>query len=554
MRIRTHRPSTRRTLHRQPGWRGLLFLAGLAALASTAEAQLPRPLSAFPASVTATPQTPASGSRRASASPHGDIAIACDACHTSEGWRPLREAPDFEHRRDTGYGLEARHAQASCQSCHLGLRFTGLDGLGADCGSCHVDVHRAALDDACQSCHEPTDWALVDGVEVHAQTVFPLTGAHLQVSCESCHTAGRDAAAFSQLPADCLGCHQDALASTENSLVPHVASGFPADCETCHHTTAWSAGPFDHASVSGGFTLVGAHDGLACGSCHAIGPDFTTLFDAASPNECLSCHQSDQANARIDHDGFPTDCTQCHTVQTWQGATADHVTLSGGFALVGAHMALDCSSCHLADLTPLWTPASQTDCIACHQDDYQATANSLVDHVAGGFPTTCTECHGVDQWSGATFDHGSASGGFSLVGAHETLACASCHSEAGGGVPWTPASPDDCASCHKPDADAATPDHTGFPTTCTDCHTTGQWQGATIEHPQFPIFSGDHRGEWDSCQTCHVQPGDFRVFSCLTCHEHGQSEMDDEHDDVGGYVYESTACYSCHPDGEDDLR
>jgi hypothetical protein len=27
--------------------------------------------------------------------------------------------------------------------------------------------------------------------------------------------------------------------------------------------------------------------------------------------------------------------------------------------------------------------------------------------------------------------------------------------------------------------------------------------------------------------------------------------MDDEHDDVGGYVYESTACYTCHPDGEE---
>jgi hypothetical protein len=27
--------------------------------------------------------------------------------------------------------------------------------------------------------------------------------------------------------------------------------------------------------------------------------------------------------------------------------------------------------------------------------------------------------------------------------------------------------------------------------------------------------------------------------------------MDNEHDEVSGYVYESNACYSCHPDGED---
>ena len=75
-----------------------------------------------------------------------------------------------------------------------------------------------------------------------------------------------------------------------------------------------------------------------------------------------------------------------------------------------------------------------------------------------------------------------------------------------------------------------------------------------MDHPQFPIFSGRHAGEWDTCQTCHTQPASFEVFTCLTCHEHRRSEMDDEHDEVRGYVYESTACYSCHPDGEDDLR
>jgi hypothetical protein len=28
--------------------------------------------------------------------------------------------------------------------------------------------------------------------------------------------------------------------------------------------------------------------------------------------------------------------------------------------------------------------------------------------------------------------------------------------------------------------------------------------------------------------------------------------MDDEHDDVSGYVYESTECLACHPDGRED--
>jgi hypothetical protein len=28
--------------------------------------------------------------------------------------------------------------------------------------------------------------------------------------------------------------------------------------------------------------------------------------------------------------------------------------------------------------------------------------------------------------------------------------------------------------------------------------------------------------------------------------------MDDKHDDVGGYRYDSNACFACHPDGRED--
>ena len=66
----------------------------------------------------------------------------------------------------------------------------------------------------------------------------------------------------------------------------------------------------------------------------------------------------------------------------------------------------------------------------------------------------------------------------------------------------------------------------------------------------FPINSGRHRGVWSGCETCHVNPGNFRVFECTTCHEHSRGEMDDEHDDVPGYSYDSSSCYRCHPRGE----
>ena len=37
--------------------------------------------------------------------------------------------------------------------------------------------------------------------------------------------------------------------------------------------------------------------------------------------------------------------------------------------------------------------------------------------------------------------------------------------------------------------------------------------------------------------------------ACIECHEHRQSEMDDEHERVTGYVWASPSCYGCHPDG-----
>ena len=41
------------------------------------------------------------------------------------------------------------------------------------------------------------------------------------------------------------------------------------------------------------------------------------------------------------------------------------------------------------------------------------------------------------------------------------------------------------------------------------------------------------------------------MFTCIDCHAHTKPDMDDEHDDVGGYEYQTSACYACHPDGKE---
>jgi hypothetical protein len=64
----------------------------------------------------------------------------------------------------------------------------------------------------------------------------------------------------------------------------------------------------------------------------------------------------------------------------------------------------------------------------------------------------------------------------------------------------------------------------------------------------FPIYSGTHNGEWDQCVDCHTTHLTMASSPVWTCH--ANPETDQQHAGVGGYIYESNACYACHPTGE----
>jgi len=43
------------------------------------------------------------------------------------------------------------------------------------------------------------------------------------------------------------------------------------------------------------------------------------------------------------------------------------------------------------------------------------------------------------------------------------------------------------------------------------------------------------------------------VFDCLSCHPHDdKATTDSQHQGRNGYVYESNACYDCHPRGRSE--
>jgi hypothetical protein len=317
---------------------------------------------------------------------------------------------------------------------------------------------------------------------------------------------------------------------------PHGELPSIAECGDCHSARAWRPlredFSFDHGRASG-FPLLGRHRQTACVACHQ-----SLRFDQAraAPQQCGACH-TDVHRGRFG----AAQCSNCHDTHTFRVIEGPESHARSAFPLTGAHLAVPCIRCHATERAGLFTRVD-TRCTSCHRTD--AMAASFPDHTLL-VVLDCAQCHGTMRWRGARFDHGAVAQ-FDLRGAHARIACTGCHVPPDFRVRFVAASPDDCVACHRPDYDRVHAG-TGFSTQCNACHGVDRWQGATFEHNQFPIFSGPHRGVWRSCSECHTAPGNFRVFTCTTCHT--RNDTDDRHDDVRNYVYESTRCYACHPRG-----
>jgi predicted CXXCH cytochrome family protein len=466
--------------------------------------------------------------------PHGKIKIACNDCHTTKGWSPLRLDLKFKHEK-TGFALEGQHAVVECKQCHASLKFTGAP---KDCKSCHQDVHNGTLGQNCERCHTFQSWQDVSRVTVvHQSTRFPLLGRHQHVGCDNCH-ASQGESRFINMPLQCGVCHRQDYEATTNPN--HQLAGFSLRCEICHSSaiTGWQISGtgglsgFDHNRTR--FPLTGAHLAAACSQCH-VNNQFT-----GAPTDCFSCHQADfQRPANPNHvaSNFPHDCLTCHTINAWRPANFDHNRTQ--FPLTGAHLAVACDQCHVNNRFT----GTPKDCFSCHQSDFQSTANP--NHVAANFSQICTSCHTTSAWKPATFDHNKTR--FPLLGAHTRAACAQCHvNNRFAGTPM------DCFSCHQADFQRPTnPNHVtlNFSHDCTSCHTVNAWTPATFDHDgqYFRIYSGKHRGKWQTCATCHVNATNYKVFECILCHEHNQTKMDDKHRNKQNYQYNSQACYNCHP-------
>jgi hypothetical protein len=146
----------------------------------------------------------------------------------------------------------------------------------------------------------------------------------------------------------------------------------------------------------------------------------------------------------------------------------------------------------------------------------------------------------VERWTGAILAHTK----FPLVGVH-ALPCSSCHAPDNRLIFPTPAGANDCVACHRSDYDRQHAG-SGFPTTCTSCHTNGSWTGAVFNHATVAngyVLVGVHAQK--PCSACHA-PGGQKLFTpsnnqdCVSCH---RPDYDRAHT---GSSY-PLSCAGCHP-------
>lgn len=279
------------------------------------------------------------------------------------------------------------------------------------------------------------------------------------------------------------------------------------------------------------FPLEGAHQSVACASCHVGG------VTKGTPTSCESCHwqrrQDDVYRLRLG-----SNCAQCHKTTAWTAVKWDHGAMTG-MTLNVSHKTVGCDGCHKsAQFSDV-----KVSCLDCHQKDYQAT--KAPNHLAAGFPATCQNCHRASDtlFTQAQINHSQF---YPLVGLHATAACAACHVKN-----IFKGTSKSCVACHTADyTQSKNPNHiaAGFSTACDSCHRNSDtsWAKATFNHTAFPIASGRHAGL--ACATCHTNSTSYALFSCTGCHD--KPTTDPKHKGVTGYQWVSSACYACHPQGK----
>jgi hypothetical protein len=466
---------------------------------------------------------------------------SCEACHALDS----QDFTDFDREATigahgaSGFSLEVPHDQADCADCHgdasareaYGERYPGR--VADDCAACHESPHGTQFDRGpfaefdCLDCHAREHFtpATFDA-EAHSRTEFSLTLGHSGPACSDCHSVEPGAVLasveFSAVSRDCAGCHEDAHAGLFVSLRPDMLGA--DDCATCHVTSHFADGAgdgFEHELWTG-FPLDGAHAEAGCESCHersaipdSRGRTFGRVAELfGEPTDaCATCHENVHTGAMA---GDSADCAACHTSAAFSSVDReafDHHARTG-FALVGAHAAASCESCHAPRPTPdalgrtfglaIETfPRGVERCADCHDDPHDGRFDRLNGPRVLEGRVGCARCHDQQSFvAGAReeFDHALWTG-FALEGGHAEVSCEECHvSPTLHSLGRTPGKT--CAACH--DDPHAGQFGSRTESRCERCHQSpGAFSELIFDHQRDSRFRLDESHVTLDCVKCH---------------------------------------------------
>jgi len=283
----------------------------------------------------------------------GPTAGRCLECHD-----PMQFTPglfDIERHAQTDFALTGSHDQVECAKCHETINgVQQFAGVSMDCASCHEDVHRGQFNDGptggrCDACHDTAHFQPTGFDQVrHAETDFPLDGAHQAVGCRDCHVDAEPTRIFVSTPMDCAECHEDVHDGLFDGPGKPVSVNGERGCARCHITDGfdrinWTG---DAHGVWTGYELVGAHAQTACTDCHTdrADPQANREMYASLTRDCNACHTDPHAG-QFRVEGV-IDCARCHSPENAFGQTPfDHQTQTR-FELDESHRELDCGACH----------------------------------------------------------------------------------------------------------------------------------------------------------------------------------------------------------------
>ncbi len=471
--------------------------------------------------------------------------ISCHSEHHGLKFEMIRfDKKQFNHN-STGYELKGKHKTIDCRNCHkpdfiqdpeIKKNQTTFLGLDPKCLTCHADYHQKTLSNDCIKCHNYNQFKPASEFN-HSRTDFPLTGAHLKVTCIECHKKEiRNNVSFQKFASidfqTCHSCHKD----------PHD-NKFGTNCKACHTDESFHkikpTPQFNHNLT--GFKLEGRHKSIDCRKCHDSRAGTSGMFkefEKISKLECISCHKD------IHEGKFETDCKKCHNQESFRAnKNMDQFNHNlTNFPLEGKHQNLDCKKCHKTKMTD---PLPHEFCNQCHTDYHRG---EFAQHK---IYNDCSSCHTVQNFIGTTFSiEQHQQSPFPLNGAHLATACNACHQKDG---KWNFRNiGKQCIDCHEDFHKGYIDQSFYVPNQCLNCHAEESWNEVHFDHSKtsFPLL-GKHLET--QCNKCHftkelnkpiVQNFKEKSKECNLCHENPHGNQFTENN--------ITDCNRCH--GFDDWK